>query len=211
MTSPESASPSRPAKAAGFVLLGVAAVALVIGIASLFGGSDDTPPAAGSGTPTAPPSASSETSSSAPSQSSEQSSSAAPTATTTTTGSPTPSTPPASTSAGVPQPPVTQPVGVAKVPVRVYNNSTIAGLAARASDDVKANGWQVAEKGNYSGGTIPTTTVYFRPGSDEEASARELAAVLKARVEPRFNGIDHAAPGIILIVTNDYRGPSGSK
>ena len=37
----------------------------------------------------------------------------------------------------------------------------------------------VAETGNYSQGIIPTTTVYFRPGTDEEASAKELANVLQ--------------------------------
>jgi LytR cell envelope-related transcriptional attenuator len=195
MTSPESASPSRPAKAAGFALLGVAAVALVIGVVSLFGGGSDSPPSAGSST--APP-------------------------VQTTTGSPTPPTsesppatppsspPAASSSAVVPPPPVTQP-GVPKVSVRVYNNSTITGLANKASDEVRANGWTVADTGNYSQGTIPTTTVYYRPGTDEEASAKELASVLRARVEPRFDGIQSSPPGIILIVTNDYQGVSKNK
>ncbi|MEU3650685.1 LytR C-terminal domain-containing protein [Lentzea sp. NPDC034063] len=100
---------------------------------------------------------------------------------------------------------------MAKVPVRVYNNSTITGLASKASDEVRGNGWTVAETGNYSSGTIPTTTVYFRPGTDEEASAKELAAVLRARVEPRFDGIQSAAAGIILIVTNDFQGPAKNK
>jgi hypothetical protein len=89
----------------------------------------------------------------------------------------------------------------------VYNNSTTQGLASRASDDVARAGWQVAEKGNYSSGNIPTTTVYYRPGTDEETSARELATLLKARVEARFDGIQSAQPGIIVIVTNDYKGP----
>ena len=97
------------------------------------------------------------------------------------------------------------------MPVRVYNNSTITGLASKASDAVRGNGWTVAETGNYSSGTIPTTTVYFRPGTEEEASAKELAEVLRARVEPRFDGIQSAAAGIILIVTNDFQGPSKSK
>lgn len=188
MTSPESASPSRPAKAAGFALLGVAAVALVIGVVSLFGGGSDSPPAA-EGTSTAPPAT---TTSEQPPASTPSS---APAATTTVP-------PSAPASSVVPPPPVTQP-GVAKVPVRVYNNSTISGLAVKASDEVRANGWTVAETGNYSSGTIPTTTVYFRPGTDEEASAKELAAVLRARVEPRFDGIESSAAGIILIVTND--------
>jgi hypothetical protein len=109
-----------------------------------------------------------------------------------------------------PPPPVTQ-AGAAKVPVRVYNNSTITGLAVKAADEVRANGWTVEGTGNYSQGTIPTTTVYFRPGTDEEASAKELAAVLRARVEARFDGIQGSAPGIILIVTNDYQGVSKNK
>ncbi|MFD4643927.1 LytR C-terminal domain-containing protein [Lentzea sp. NPDC058436] len=199
MTSPESASPSRPAKAAGFALLGVAAVALVIGVVSLFGGgsSDDTPPVA-EGSSTAPPAS---TSSSASSSEAPASTSSSPV---TTTASP---TAPASS---VPPPPVTQP-GVTKAPVRVYNNSTITGLASKASDEVRANGWEVAETGNYAGGTIPTTTVYYRPGTEEEAAAKELASVLRARVEPRFDGIQAAASGVILIVTNDYQGASKNK
>jgi hypothetical protein len=200
MTSPESASPSRPAKAAGFALLGVAAVALVIGVVSLFGGGSDSPPVA-EGSSTAPP---------AQTPSSESSSAAAPTGGSSAPAATTTTPPATTTTVAPPPPPVTQPV-VAKVPVRVYNNSTITGLASKASDEVRANGWTVAETGNYSQGTIPTTTVYFRPGTDEEASARELGAVLRARVEPRFDGIQHAAPGIILIVTNDYQGVSKNK
>ena len=206
MTSPESASPSRPAKAAGFALLGVAAVALVIGVVSLFGGgsSDDAPPVA-EGSSTAPPAS---TASSATSEPPASTPSSAPAATTTASPTAPPSTP--ASSAAVPPPPVTQP-GVAKVPVRVYNNSTITGLASKASDEVRANGWEVAETGNYSGGTIPTTTVYFRPGTEEEAAAKELGSALRARVEPRFDGIQSAAAGVILIVTNDYQGTSKSK
>jgi hypothetical protein len=195
MTSPESASPSRPAKAAGFALLGVAAVALIIGVVSLFGGGDE-PPTAGGTTTTPPPQTTTSESPSTPA-----STPSAPAATTTTN-------PPAATT--TPPPPVTQP-GVAKVPVRVYNNSTITGLAVRAADEVRANGWTVEGTGNYSQGTIPTTTVYYRPGTDEEASAKELAAVLRARAEARFDGIQSSAPGIILIVTNDFQGASKSK
>ncbi|GGU79138.1 LytR C-terminal domain-containing protein [Lentzea flava] len=197
MTSPESASPSRPAKAAGFALLGVAAVALIIGVVSLFGGDSDTPPVAGGSSTQPPPQTTSE-------------SAAAPTTTASPSAPATTTTVPPTSSAATPPPPVTQP-GVAKVPVRVYNNSTITGLAGKASDEVRANGWTVADTGNYSQGTIPTTTVYYRPGTDEEASAKELAAVLRARVEPRFDGIQSAPPGIILIVTNDYQGASKSK
>jgi hypothetical protein len=46
--------------------------------------------------------------------------------------------------------------------------------------------------------------VYFRPGTEEEASAKALAERFGMRVNPRFEGIEHASPGIIVIVTNDY-------
>jgi hypothetical protein len=90
--------------------------------------------------------------------------------------------------------------------LRIYNNSTIAGLAARAADDLRTAGWNVAEVGNYGSGVIATTTVYFRPGTDEEGPANQLAAQFQMRVEPRFDGIANAAPGVIVIVTNDYKG-----
>jgi LytR cell envelope-related transcriptional attenuator len=88
--------------------------------------------------------------------------------------------------------------------VRVYNNSTIRGLAARAADDLSAAGWTVAEVGNYAQGTIPTTTVYYQEGTDEQTAAEAIGTEFGMRVEPRFAGIENADPGLIVIVTNDY-------
>lgn len=90
--------------------------------------------------------------------------------------------------------------------VRVYNNSTIRGLAARAADDLTAAGWTVVEVGNYAQGTIPTTTAYYRDGTDRDA-AEAIGAEFGMRVESRFPGIANAAPGLIVIVTNDYVSP----
>ncbi|EHR63365.1 LytR C-terminal domain-containing protein [Saccharomonospora cyanea] len=104
-----------------------------------------------------------------------------------------------------------KPISDVSVPVRVYNNSTVKGLAADASDDLRALGWDVVETGNYSDGVIPASTVYYRPGTDEEAIARSLAKTFGMRVEPRFDGIADASPGIIMIVTQDYAGPDTSK
>lgn len=200
---------SRPLKAAGLALIGLAVIAGVIGgVTALTGGeSNDTaqpppssqapPPAASSPAPSSP----------APATSAPPSSSAAP--------SPTPSAPPpSSTVPGGAQPnPGGQPGGpqqVAKwVTVRVYNNSTIHGLAARAADDFKASGWNVAEVSNYSAGIIPATTAYFRPGTDEETAARALAAEFGMRAEPRFEGIQQSSPGVIVIVTNNYQVAKG--
>jgi hypothetical protein len=98
-------------------------------------------------------------------------------------------------------------IGASRGEVRVYNNSTIRGLAARAARDLGAAGWTVVEVGNYARGTIPTTTVYYQEGTDQRAEAEALAAQFKIRVEPRFPGIENASPGLIMIVTNDYASP----
>jgi hypothetical protein len=96
--------------------------------------------------------------------------------------------------------------GAKWVQVRVYNNSTIKGLAAQAAADFRAGGWNVAEAANYPYGIIPTTTAYFTPGTDEETAARALAATFGMQAAPRFAGIQDASPGVIVIVTNDYQG-----
>lgn len=91
--------------------------------------------------------------------------------------------------------------------VRVYNNSTIRGLAARAAEDLTAAGWTVVEVGNYAQGAIPTTTAYYQEGIDQRDDAEALGAEFGMRVEPRFAGIANADSGLIVIVTNDYVSP----
>jgi len=121
-----------------------------------------------------------------------------------------PPVPPSSTKAPVVSPLVppdaadSAPVGGVRGNVRVYNNSTIRGLAARAARDLGAEGWTVVEVGNYARGTIPTTTVYYTESTDQQSAADALAAEFGMRVERRFPGIANAGPGLIVIVTNDY-------
>jgi hypothetical protein len=91
--------------------------------------------------------------------------------------------------------------------VRVYNNSTIRGLAARAAEDFTAAGWTVVEVGNYAQGTIPTTTAYYQEGTDQRDEAEALSAEFGMRLQPRFPGIANAGSGLIVIVTNDYVSP----
>ncbi|GEL22565.1 hypothetical protein PSU4_15190 [Pseudonocardia sulfidoxydans NBRC 16205] len=92
-----------------------------------------------------------------------------------------------------------------KAPVRVYNNSNISGLAERARTDFESAGWNVTEARNYSEGIIPTSTVYYRPGTAEQGAADALARQFGMRSEPRFSGIEDATPGIIVIVTKDFQ------
>jgi hypothetical protein len=215
MSSPDSPSTSHPARAAGFALLGVALIALVIGVFTLFDGGDGDGDqnATGTSSSQAPPASGTTSDSVAPpaSGTTSESPAASTSAPATTTDTPPPaSSAPAQTSAAATPPPGGQPT-VSKPPVRVYNNSTISGLASKAAEDVERSGWSVAETGNYPQGQIPTTTVYYRPGTDEEESAKALASVMQARVEARFDGIQAAHDGIIVIVTNDYKGLQAAK
>lgn len=188
---------TRPGRAVGLVLIGLAVIAAVLGVITLIDGDGANPP---SGSPP----------SSQPSQ---------PAATTTEStpgggGQPTQTgQPPASTTA-VP-PPVTTTTAAAQPPpppnprqaaVRVFNNGTVSGLAAQAARDFRNDGWNVVEVGNYSQGIIPTTTAYFRQGTDEEAAARALAEKFNMRAEQRFPGIANSSPGVIVMITNDYGG-----
>jgi hypothetical protein len=95
---------------------------------------------------------------------------------------------------------------VERAELRVYNNSTIRGLAARAAEDFRSEGWRVVEVGNYSRGTIPTSTVYYQRETGQRAAAETLGREFGLRVEPRFAGIRDASPGLIVIVTRDYGG-----
>lgn len=197
MTTPESTGgPARPARIAGIVLLGVAAIALVMGIISLLplgGGGNE----AGGSTSNTPPPATT-TTSSGPAK--PTTTTQAPPATTTT------AEPPATTTTNPPAqpPPANNPQSV---PVRVYNNGTVKGMAQQAATDITSAGFNVTQVGNYSQGIIATTTVYFRPGTDEEAAANALGQPFHMRVMPRFDGIQAADPGLIVIITDDYSPP----
>ncbi|TCK20081.1 LytR C-terminal domain-containing protein [Pseudonocardia endophytica] len=96
--------------------------------------------------------------------------------------------------------------GVAARPaVRVYNNSTVKGLAEKAAEEFRANGWAVSSVQNYPQGVIPATTVYYRPGTAEKTAADEMARKWGMRSEARFAGIQDATPGIIVIITKDFK------
>ncbi|MEV7037269.1 LytR C-terminal domain-containing protein [Amycolatopsis sp. NPDC051061] len=198
---------SRPMKAAGVALIGVAIIAAVIGgISALSGGGSNeagpsgttTPP--GTSTGAQPPSGSTPTTTPPASTSTNPTSPTPPPPTSPTPGRPT---------SGQPGQPGDQQAGNKWVTVRVFNNSTIKGLADRAAEDFRGSGWTINEVSNYSQGTIPTTTAFYRPGTDEEAAAKQLAQEFGIKAEPRFPGIESASPGVIVIVTKEYE--SGHK
>ncbi|MFJ9781358.1 LytR C-terminal domain-containing protein [Amycolatopsis sp. NPDC101161] len=200
---------SRPMKAAGVALVGVAIIAAVIGGISALSGDNGSNEAGPSGTATQPGTSGG---TSAPPATS---STATPPSSSTSTNPSSPTPPPTSTPApgqptqGQPGQPGDQQASNKWVTVRVFNNSTIKGLADRAAEDFRGSGWNVNEVSNYSQGVIPTTTAFYRPGTDEEAAAKQLAQEFGIKAEPRFPGIESASPGVIVIVTKEYQ--SGHK
>lgn len=225
MTSPApSGGPSRR-RVAGLALVGVGVIAAIIGLASLAldGGGDGqtaAPPPGGDTATTAPP---------PPGEAGPTT--GAPPATSDPVAVPTFPTsaiaaPPPVTQAPAPAPAPEQggsgsgggtdasggsggsggaASGVSRGPVRVYNNSTITGLAASAAEDLRNAGWEVGEVANYPFGIIRTTTVYYRPGTAEKGTAEALGREFDMRVSERFEGLEDASPGVIVIVTNDYK------
>jgi hypothetical protein len=183
---------ARPGRIVGLVLIGIAVLAAILGILSLLDDGEG-----GQAGPTNPPAQSSSPPAGASSE--------APSSATTPppqTVPPQSGQPPATAA----PPPANPPANPRAVPVRVYNNGTVAGLAAQAAADFRGDGWNVVAVGNYSQGIIPTSTVYFRPGTEEEAAAQELGRKFNLRVEPRFPGIVDTTSGLIVIITNDYGG-----
>lgn len=96
--------------------------------------------------------------------------------------------------------------GAGEVPVRVYNNSTIAGLADDVAGTLRGSGADVQEVGNYAEGNVPTSGVYYGEGAGEQAEAERIAQQLGIEARPRFEGLGDASPGIIVIVTQDMQG-----
>jgi LytR cell envelope-related transcriptional attenuator len=181
VSNPNPPSGGPPLRALAMVLIAVAIVFAGLGAMSLSSSSDsDASSGSGSSSSSAPAPATS-------ARPAAPSSAAALTTTTPTTVAPT----------------TTAANGIDKsIPVRVLNNSTIAGLAAKTGSRLTASGWNVTETGNYSSGVMSKTTVFYE-NSREQATAQAIADQLGGRVEPRSAGLGGSAPGIIVIVTND--------
>lgn len=85
-------------------------------------------------------------------------------------------------------------------PVRVLNNSNVAGLAAQTASLLEDEGFAIEDTGNYSAGTVGMTTVYYGTTPGEEETALAVADALGVSAEPRLPGLADEAPGVIVIV-----------
>lgn len=178
-----------PARLAGLALIGVAVVAVGLGVFALTSNgtpqSQGRPPVTGTTTTTT---------------------TTAPGTTTTTHKAPPPTSFPNGQTTTVAPPPGTSTSQTLEqsVPVRVLNNSRISNLAETAGKLIQGAGFNVVETGNYSQGIIPVSTAYYSPLPGEQQIATEIGQQFNIRVQPRFAGIADASPGVIVIVTKNF-------
>ncbi|HEX5511878.1 MAG TPA: LytR C-terminal domain-containing protein [Actinomycetales bacterium] len=177
------------------VLVLVVVVAVVLGVTTLIGGRDPKSAAiAGFETPTATDTPSG-TGSAEPTSGASGSPSATASAEPSDTGQPTgePSDTPSSDSTGSQ---VQQ-----DAPVVVLNGTKTRGLAAKAAQSLRNDGWNVSRTDNYRDGQIPTT-VFYATG-DLEATAAKIARQLGG-----VHVQENAAIGdsITVVLGNDYSG-----
>ncbi|WP_280339679.1 LytR C-terminal domain-containing protein [Nocardia neocaledoniensis] len=84
------------------------------------------------------------------------------------------------------------------VPVRVLNNSLVAGLAARTASQLTSSGWSNVSTGNYSGANLTATTVFYGGGAGDKAAATEIAAEIGGTVAPKTGD---TSPGVVVVLT----------
>jgi hypothetical protein len=97
----------------------------------------------------------------------------------------------------------------ARAPVTVLNATGISGLAADVAEAIGAGGWESPGVGQYQGGDVAVTTVYFTDG-DEAQRAAALALIqqypqIEGPVARFFDVPDVAAPGLVLVTTGEWR------
>ncbi|MBF6211203.1 LytR C-terminal domain-containing protein [Nocardia puris] len=188
MSYPNPTSGGPPLRALAMVLIALAIVFAGLGAMSL--SSSDSEAAPGEET-TAAPQATSQTTA-APATTT-----AAPTTTdepTTTTAAPTTTTTTTTT---------TEAAADRAVPVRVLNNSLVAGLAQRTANQLTASGWTNVTAGNYAGENLARTTVYYGNSPGEREAAVAIAEEIGAVAEPKTSGLASGAPGVVVILTGN--------
>ncbi|MGA4689537.1 LytR C-terminal domain-containing protein [Rhodococcus sp. AB351] len=194
-----------PLRAFAMVLISLGILFAGLGFASL-GDSDDEPaPAAAPTTTTAAaPAAPSTRSAAVPSApapaAANGGTSASGTGATTTTTAAATSVPSLPAASGTSLAAGTSPAATA--PIRVFNNSEVAGLAAQTAAYLEDEGYTISETGNYSEGLLPQTSVFYGSSPGEQQTATAVAESLGVTAQPRFEGIRDAAPGVIVIVTS---------
>lgn len=94
---------------------------------------------------------------------------------------------------------------VTSVPVQIFNNSTVTGLAGRTGETLRENGYAVGEVANMPSnrGVVAESTAFYGTGPGEQQTAQAIASQLGITAKPRPADLADEAPGVIVIVTQD--------
>ena len=176
MSSPNPEQTGPPLRALAMVLISLAILFAAIGALSLTGSDSDDAAAESTAETTSPPPSVAPTAQAPAAQAPAADASTGAAAPTTTSGAP------------------------ADVEVRVLNNSNVSGLAAGTADTLTAEGWNVAETGNFSADQFAQTAVYYGTSASEEQAAQTIATQLGVPAEPKPTSLESTA-GVVVIVT----------
>ncbi|MGH3726593.1 MAG: LytR C-terminal domain-containing protein [Mycobacterium sp.] len=94
----------------------------------------------------------------------------------------------------------TTPPPAPKPEVRVYNTTSVTGLAQGAADQVTGAGWKVTDVTNLPMPDVNVTTVFFGKAAGEEEAAHEIAKLLGVQAAPRPPEIAEQPPGVVVAV-----------
>ena len=161
MSSPNPEQTGPPLRALAMVLISLAILFAAIGALSLTGSDSDDAAAEPTAETTSAPASVAPTAQAPAAQVPAADASTGAAAPTTTSGAP------------------------ADVEVRVLNNSNVSGLAAGTADTLTAEGWNVAETGNFSADQFAQTAVYYGTSAGEEQAAQTIATQLGVPAEPK--------------------------
>ncbi len=95
--------------------------------------------------------------------------------------------------------------GVTSVPVQIYNNSTVVGLAGRTGEQLRESGFAVGDVANLPSnrGVVAESTAFYGNGPGEQEAAQAVAQQLGIVAKPRPADMAADGPGVIVIVTQD--------
>lgn len=201
-----------PYRAIAMVLLAAVVLAIGIGLVQLFGGDDDDEPA------TSPDQTTSQVEPNGQEPADQPDPDGEPTPPALPGDDPEGTDPQAPADPADPddsdgQPPAEAPAGgqaaggpdVTAVPVQVYNNSTVTGLAARTGETLRENGYAVGDVANMPSnrGVVSESTAFYGTGAGEQQAAEAIAGQLGIVAAPRPADMAGDAPGVIVIVTQD--------
>ncbi|MDV8001614.1 LytR C-terminal domain-containing protein [Rhodococcus sp. IEGM 1408] len=205
----ESSGP--PYRAIAMVLLAAVVVAIGIGLAQLFSGGDDSTPAAVEETTTQSEQGEQPGQAVEPGPQGEPAQPGGTAAGQDGQGAPgegLPGLPEQQQPGSGQQPSAGQPApgpAVTAVPVQIFNNSNVTGLAGRTGETLRESGFAVGDVANLPSnqGVVSESTAYFGSGPGEQQAAEAIAAQLGIPVKPRPANMAVETPGVIVIVTQD--------